>query len=84
MIEYKKQLIDGNNFEVFDIYDGNYKIGWLRKEPNYYYLNIFYRDYRLKASQKQAIPLIIEAAVIRRDTESVMKPIRKAMDKQSF
>ena len=84
MIEYKKQLIDGNNFEVFDIYDGNYKIGWLRKEPKYYYLNIFYRDYRLKASQKQAIPLIIEASVIRRDTESVMKPIRKAMDKQSF
>ena len=84
MIHYHRQLIDGNNFEVFDIYDGSYKIGWLRKEANYYYLNIFYRDYRLKASQKQAIPLIIEAAVTRRDTESVMKPIRKAMAEQSF
>lgn len=84
MIHYHRQLIDGNNFECFDIYDGNYKIGWLRKETHYYYLNIFYRDYRLKASQKNAIPLIIEASVIRRDTESVMKPIREAMDKQSF
>ena len=84
MIHYHRQLIDGNNFECFEIYNGNYKIGWLRKEPNYYYLNIFYRDYRLKASQKQAIPLIIAASVTRRDTESVMKPIREAMAEQSF
>lgn len=85
MVHYHKQLIDGNNFEVFDIYDNDQKIGWLRKEVDFYYLNIFYRDYKIKRNNAKQILNIVDLEIMSRDSTSLIKIIREAQaNKENF
>ena len=82
MAEFHKSIVEGNDFECWDIYLRGQKIGTLRKElfvkiknvqhGGKYYLTVLYRDYVLPFKAKNLIPKIVKGAIDSMEADIIM------------
>ena len=92
MIRYEQDIIDANHFESWQIFNDDFKVGYLwkfmdRKEngkfiAGHYYLNIFYSEHKVSLNSKKIVDMFVKVAVLERENEVIIKPILEAMNNQ--
>ena len=79
MITFNKQIIIGD-FDVWDIYHDEMKIGWLRKDKKNYYLEVLYAETKLRLNQRKFIKPIIMLSVGLLDINTIKENLKSTKE----
>jgi len=87
MVEFHKSIVEGNDFECWDIYLRDQKIGTLRKElfvkvknvqhGGKYYLTVLYKDYVLPFKARKLIKKLVNGAVDSMESDIIMGKVEE-------